>query len=89
MKPKKLETPNCKHSVSEETENSKVQTLSFGAKVSKNSPGGGGLPICPGGAIAPCHIAGYVPELWVVFRFYNVNKFTELVAKKITSINCL
>ena len=36
----KLETPNCKHSVSDETENSKVQTLSFGAKVSKNSPVG-------------------------------------------------
>ena len=30
----KQETPICKHSVSEETGNSKVQTLIFGAKIS-------------------------------------------------------
>ena len=56
VKPKKQETPNCKPSVLEETGNSKIQTLSFGAKVSKNAPGGypfvqrggGGYPFVQG-----------------------------------------
>ena len=89
VKPKKLETPNCKHSVSEETENSKVQTLSFGAKVSKNSQGGGGgggLPICPGGAIASTIIAT-IDDVFLKFLIVDRNmKFVILVYSKLKTL---
>ena len=49
VKPVIQETRICQHSVSEETGNSKVQTLSFGAKISKFSPGGGASTLSRGG----------------------------------------
>ena len=86
VKPKKLETPNCKHSVSEETENSKVQTLSFGAKVSKNSQGGGGATHLSRGAIASTIIAT-IDDVFLKFLIVDRNmKFVILVYSKLKTL---
>ena len=64
MKPDKLETPICQHSVSEDTGNYKVQTLSFGAKI-LNIFLGGAAPLSRGGYSPPAPLlVGYVPEMY-------------------------
>ena len=72
VKPEKQETLICQHSVSEETGNSKVQTLSFGDTLSKFflgraaplSRGGGG------GAIVTCLLAIKIKCCFIEILFY-------------------
>ena len=75
--PEKQETPICKHSVSEETGNSKVQTLIFGAEISNIFQGWATAPPAP--LLVKLRLLSFIPTK-VCIKTVGIK--TEMILKE-------